>query len=261
MNFLMVISMVSAIGVFAYAVATTKGIDVKTIVDFHAFLIVICGSLAATAVSFQLDRVALMAKVFFHRSILGKKPNYILIIKELMKVAESYRNGKKIEDQIANVSDDFMQESLQVLADNIVDEQQLIRILRNRTFTILQRYNMDVNRFKSMGKYPPAMGLLGAVLGMIALLGGLGQPGAEANIGPAMSIALVATLYGIAVANLVIIPIGENLGEVAQEIKTKNLIIVEGIKLISRKTNPIILAEELNSFLLPKERVDWKSLG
>jgi chemotaxis protein MotA len=111
-----------------------------------------------------------------------------------------------------------------------------------------------------MGKYPPAMGLMGAVLGMIALLGGLGKPGAEKTIGPAMSIALVATLYGIAFANLIVIPIGENLTETAKEHQRKNMIITEGIKLVAARTNPIVLAEELNSYLLPNERIDWKSV-
>jgi chemotaxis protein MotA len=102
------------------------------------------------------------------------------------------------------------------------------------------------------------MGLMGAVLGMIALLGSLGSPGAEKTVGPAMSVALVATFYGIALANVLIIPIGENLVERAGIIRTKNTIIVAGVRLILEKTNPILLAEKLNSFLLPKERLDWK---
>ena len=125
---------------------------------------------------------------------------------------------------------------------------------------MFDRYNADANRFKAMGKFPPAMGLMGAVLGMIALLGSLGKPGAEKGIGPAMSVALVATFYGIAISNLLIIPIGENLAEAAHETKIKNKIIVEGVKLIAKKTNPIVLAEELNSYLLPNERIDWKKL-
>ena len=125
---------------------------------------------------------------------------------------------------------------------------------------MFSRYNDDAIRFRAMGKYPPAMGLMGAVLGMIALLAGLGKAGSEKSIGPSMSIALVATLYGIALANLIIIPIGENLTEAAKEQLRKNVIISEGIRLIATKVNPIILAEELNSFLLPSERVDWKKV-
>ena len=112
--------------------------------------------------------------------------------------------------------------------------------------------------YKPQGKYPPAIGLMGAVLGMIALLSGLGQPGAEKTIGPSMSIALVATLYGIALANLIVIPVGENLTAGAKEINRKNLIIIESLRLIHAKTNPLVLGEELNSFLLPRERIDWK---
>ena len=104
------------------------------------------------------------------------------------------------------------------------------------------------------------MGLLGAVTGMIALLGGLGKPGAEKTMGPAMSIALVATLYGIALANFFIIPIGESLVDSAKEMKRKNEIIIQGIKLILQDTNPVLMEEELNSFLLPGERIDRKKL-
>jgi chemotaxis protein MotA len=76
-----------------------------------------------------------------------------------------------------------------------------------------------------------------------------------------MSIALVATLYGIALANLIVIPIGENLTAAAKETKRKNVIIIEGIRLIAARTNPIVLAEELNSYLLPRERIDWKNVS
>jgi chemotaxis protein MotA len=92
------------------------------------------------------------------------------------------------------------------------------------------------------------------------LLGALGKPGAEKLIGPAMSVALLATFYGIAIANLVIIPVGEHLGGAARELKIKNDIIVEGTLLILKKTNPIVLAEKLNSFLLPDERLDMKEV-
>jgi chemotaxis protein MotA len=76
-------------------------------------------------------------------------------------------------------------------------------------------------------------------------------------IGPSMAIGLVATFYGLILSNLVFQPIAENLAQTTRKKQVKNTIIVEGIGLILEKTNPIILAEELNSFLLPSERVDW----
>lgn len=260
MNFFAVISFLLAAAVFLTSVLTT-GDDPKNLIDFHGVLIVFGGTVAATAISFQLDRTFLMLKVFFNRTIRGKKPDYIAIIRELMKLSDAYRNDSPSLKQMVDTSQDhFIKESMGALLDEVVPLDQLEKILNNRVKTIYTRYADDANRFQSMGKYPPAMGLMGAVLGMIALLGGLGKPGAEKGVGPAMSIALVATFYGIALANLVIIPIGENLAETSKEIKRKNIIIVEGVKLIAKRTNPIVLAEELNSFLLPAERIDWKSV-
>ena len=68
-----------------------------------------------------------------------------------------------------------------------------------------------IKGFKTMAKFPPAFGMMGTVLGLIALLQSLGNPDAKSQIGPAMAIALVTTLYGIAINNLAIIPMGESL--------------------------------------------------
>jgi chemotaxis protein MotA len=94
---------------------------------------------------------------------------------------------------------------------------------------------------------------------MVVLLSNLSGADAAKTIGPAMGICLITTLYGVALANLLIIPIAENLLSSARELKIKNFIIVEGVRLIMEETNPVILAEELNSFLLPGDRIDWKS--
>jgi chemotaxis protein MotA len=260
MNVIQVVSIIFALAVFLFAVLTSTE-DPTAMLDVHGMLIVIGGTIGASSVSFQLDRVFMMLKVFWKRNIRGKKPNYINCIKELMKLADLYRNDSgELKGQVEGCSDPFMKEAMEALLDKVVEDDKLFKILVRRVNTMYERYKADANRFTSMGKYPPAMGLMGAVLGMIALLGGLGKPGAEAGIGPAMSIALIATFYGIAIANLMIIPIGESLGEAAKEAFTKNKIIVEGVRLISQRTNPIVLAEELNSFLLPGERIDWKNL-
>jgi chemotaxis protein MotA len=259
-NFLVVISFILAAIVVGWAALSSTD-NPKSFLDLHGLVIVIAGSVVATSISFQLDRVFLMLKVFWNRTILGKKPDYVAVIKDLMKLADAYRNeSSELQSLVDSQKDTFLKEAMKLLLDELVEPAQLGRILKARAETIFERYNDDAARFKAMGKYPPAMGLMGAVIGMIALLGGLGKPGAEKTIGPSMSIALVATFYGIAFANLIVIPIGENLSETSKEILRKNTIIVEGIKLVSAKTNPIVLAEELNSYLLPNERVDWKAV-
>ena len=261
MNFNTIISFFMAAAVVGWAAFTATD-NPKNFLDLHGLVIVVGGTIVATSISFEWGRVLLMLKVFWNRTILGHKPDYIGIIKDLMKLADAYRNeSADLANIVENQKDPFVKESMKLLLDETLDTPQLNKILRVRVETTFNRYSDDAMRFKAMGKYPPAMGLMGAVLGMIALLSGLGRPGAEKTIGPSMSIALVATLYGIAFANLIVIPIGENLTETAKEHQRKNIIIVEGVKLVAAKTNPIVLAEELNSYLLPSERVDWKTIN
>lgn len=245
-------------GVFFLGVFTSTD-NVEAFLDAHAALIVFGGTGAVAAISFQIDRIWAMLKVFYWRVFYNKKIEFVPIIKDLMTIAEAYKKGEPHLGQVLErIEDHFIREGMELLGDNYLNHDELRHILSLRVKTIHFRYHEDAKKFKALGKFPPAMGLMGAVLGMIALLQTLGQPGAEQNVGPAMAVAMVATLYGIAFANLFVLPIAENLMDSAREIQTKNMIIVEGIMLIAKKKNKIILAEELNSYLLPHERIDWK---
>jgi len=260
MNVLSVISLVLAIVVLAVAILTASD-NPKAFLDVHGLLVVLGGTFAAAAVSIQLDKVFLLLKIYLERTIRGKKVDYQKVIEELMLIADMVRKeDPRVSDKVKQLNDAFMKDALELALDNSLEKGPIVKVLYQRSTTLFERYHMDASRFKGLGKYPPAMGLLGAVTGMIALLGGLGKPGAEKTMGPAMSIALVATLYGIALANFFVIPIGESLMDSAKEMKRKNEIIIQGIRLILEDTNPVLMEEELNSYLLPGEKVDRKKL-
>lgn len=260
MNVLSVISLLLAIIVLAVAILTASD-NPKAFLDVHGLLVVLGGTFAAAAVSIQLDKVFLLLKIYLERTIRGKKVDYQKVIEELMLIADMVRKeDPRVSDKVKQLNDAFMKDALELALDNSLEKGPIVKVLYQRSNTLFERYHMDASRFKGLGKYPPAMGLLGAVTGMIALLGGLGKPGAEKTMGPAMSIALVATLYGIALANFFVIPIGESLMDSAKEMKRKNEIIIQGIRLILEDTNPVLMEEELNSYLLPGEKVDRKKL-
>jgi chemotaxis protein MotA len=229
--------------------------------DPHAVFIVIGGSMAAASIAFQVDRILLLFKVFVRRVLRGQKEDNAKLIRELMILAEAYRmNAASFDKLVKDTQDFFLKEAIQAMLDNVLQGEELIRVLRTRVATIFARHTEDVIKLKAIGKYPPAFGLMGTTLSMITLLQKLGEPGGQKLIGPAMALGLVATFLGLALANLVFQPIAENLHDSAREARIKNIIIVEGVRLIALKTNPIVLAEELNSYLLPSERIDWKSI-
>ncbi len=121
------------------------------------------------------------------------------------------------------------------------------------------RYLHEANMFRTIGKFPPAFGLLATTLGMIAVLQKLGQPDSQKLIGPSMSIGLIGTLYGIALANLVFLPIAENLTERTQEEMALRRLIVEGSIMLKQQVNPVAMREGLNSYLMPSDRVVKKA--
>jgi chemotaxis protein MotA len=261
MNLLSVFSLILAVVVLGVAIFTASN-NPRSFLDWHGLLVVLGGTFAAAAVSIQLDKVFLLIKIYIDRTIRGRKVDYQKVTRQLMILADMIRKeDPEISNAVKDLKDPFMRDALELVLDDSLEKDSIVKVLYQRSNTVFERYHLDASRFKGLGKYPPAMGLLGAVTGMIALLGGLGKPGAEKTMGPAMSIALVATLYGIALANFFIVPIGESLMDSAKEMKRKNEIIIHGVKLILDDTNPVLMEEELNSFLLPSERIDRKKIS
>lgn len=228
--------------------------------DYPSLFIVLGGTFAATAICFQLNKISLLFKIFLSHLFGGSNINYKEIIRNVASVSEAYRNGEAAEQLVQKCKDPFLKEAVQLLADGILEEKQITKILEDRVENMNYKRSEDALKIKTLGRFPPAFGMMGTTIGMIVLLANLGGEDAIKMIGPAMGVCLITTLYGVVVANLVVIPVAENLIESGKLTHVKNLIIVEGIKHILMRSNPVLLAEELNSFLLPSERIDWKEL-
>ena len=262
MNLFSIFGFIFLLAVLGGGVVTTiSAKEYHLFADLPAIFLVIGGTAGAAAITMQINRVGILLKTFFNRLIRGKRVEYTKVIKDLMIIAESYRRGDSITSQIEKTDDLFLKEGLQMIDDNILKGDELFDLLEERVSYMFEHYIEEAAKFKNLGKYPPAFGLMATVLGMIALLSNLGGADAMKMVGPAMGMCLVATFMGIVLANVFILPIGDSLSDNAKEIHLKNKIIVAGLILISAKTNPIIVAEKLNSFLLPSDRLNWKEVA
>jgi chemotaxis protein MotA len=135
-----------------------------------------------------------------------------------------------------------------------LSDMELAEVLEKRVDVQYDRYRAEALTYKIVGKFPPAFGLVGTTLGMISLLQGLGAPNAFESVGPSMSTALVATFYGLVLANFFIIPIGENLAQASQVDLNMRRLIIDGVRLIKEKKHPLLVEEYLKSYLSPAER-------
>jgi chemotaxis protein MotA len=260
MNISSLISFIAAFGVLAFGLLSSSK-DPLVFIDGTSAFIVIGGTVTAAAISFRIEKLGTLLKIFFIRVMKGKATDYGDTIASLIKISQVYSQDKDKAKKIASDSNTpFLVEAMELANDNFLSKNELVKVLRSRVESLYQHYVADANKFKTLGKFPPAFGMMGTTIGMIVLLSNLGGADALKTIGPSMAICLITTLYGVAISNLIIIPIAENLTVATKEIKLRNTIITEGIRMILEGKNEVVLAEELNSFLLPNERVNWKEV-
>lgn len=259
MNLFTFISFILALCVFVAGLYLSSP-DLEMFFDTTSLFIVVGGSLAASAIAFGLDKLLLLARVFIARVLTGSEVKTTLLVKELIEVINGLKKGKSITEYIESTKDHFLKEALSLIQDGLLDRSDLVDVLRERNEFIAKDYSRETSKLKTIGKFPPAFGMVGTTIGMIVLLANLGGEDAMKKIGPAMGVCLITTLYGAALANLILIPMAENLNENTREIYNKNTIIIAGIQLILDKANPILAAEKLNSHLKPGKRVDWKEI-
>ncbi len=237
-----------------------SGMEYAFFLNFHGIVIVIGGTLAAASISFRLSKLISLTKVFFLRVLGHSRIDYTSIINQLMEVSRRHNVGQGSAQELsAGISHAFLKEAVELVGNGVLSQREIRQVLEQRVKTMENRYMHEANMFQTIGRFPPAFGLLATTLGMIALLQNLGQPGAEKLIGPAMSIGLVGTLYGIALANFVFFPIAENLKERTKEEMDLRRMIIEGAVLLKAQVNPMTMRENLNSFLAPGERVERKA--
>lgn len=223
--------------------------------DWHAFTIVIGGTAAAALLSFSFGNMVKLLKLFMRKVIKGSQEEYSTVIAEIVDISEHYRKNDSYLAQVApNLKTHFLKEGIELMLEGGLTDREIDNILAKRAHTHHSRYEEDAHMFTTLAKFPPAFGLLGAVVGIIALMQGLGGADAIKTVGPAMAVALVATLYGIGVANFIFIPVGENLAKFNRQDRVLRKMVLDGIKMIRAKKHPLLVEENLRSYLLPHER-------
>jgi chemotaxis protein MotA len=254
MNISGLFGFISAICVLTFVIAGAHG-NSKVFLDPHALVIVLGGTLTVALLCFPLNQLFRALKVVMGKMLGKMEFNYVEMIDIIVNTSQVYRSNPKASlDQIGTESHPFFKEGMQMLVEYGFNADDLERILQNSIDGKKKRDHDDAKVWHTVSRFPPAFGLMGATVGMISLLQGLGEPGAQDKIGGAMATALVATFYGIAAANLIFIPVAEKVHEVStQDLVMRNL-IKEGILMIQEKRHPILISEYLKSFLDEKER-------
>ncbi|SMF36619.1 chemotaxis protein MotA [Alteromonadaceae bacterium Bs31] len=150
-----------------------------------------------------------------------------------------------LENIAEREKDAFSKKGLQLLVDG--SEPDVIRhVLETDLIVAEQRDHDAVQFYESMGGYAPTIGIIGAVMGLIHVMQHLADP---SELGPGIAVAFVATIYGVAFANLFLLPIANKLKACIKEQSQFRELLIEGIIAIADGENPRAIEMKLSGYL------------
>lgn len=228
------------------------GVGIGPYLSVDSVLIVILGSFGAMLVAQPMSRMlGIMSylKHVFNTATWNEEE----LISQLVGFSDRARKEGllALEDNLDAVEDEFMRKGIQLVVDG-TDPDIIKSILYADLNQLQARHEIGVKIMDDWSKIAPAFGMIGTLVGLIAMLGSIG--GDTAAIGRGMQTALVTTLYGSFLANLFLIPFKSKMEDRDREESRVKEIVIEGILSIQSGDNPRILLEKLVSYLPPGQR-------
>jgi len=223
----------------------------RALINGPAALLVFGGTFGAAIISFRMSQLkslpAVLAKAFTEKS-----QDVSEVIALLVGFAErARREGLLVlEEDLDTLTDPFLQRGVQLAIDGT--DPELVRDILTTELHFLQaRHRVGESIFTTLGGFAPTLGIIGTVVGLIHMLSSLSDPG---RMGPLIASAFLATLYGVASANLLFLPIAKKLrARSAEEVLVRE-VMVEGILSIQAGDNPRVVEEKLKAYLAPRVR-------
>lgn len=247
MDLATVIGMLGAIGFVVMAMIL--GGNMGMFINVPSILIVFGGTLFVVLSQFTLGQFFGAGKVV-GKAFMFKIDSPEALIEKIVEMADSARKGGFLALEEAEIENPFMQKGVDMLVDGHDIEVVRETLAKDISMTS-DRHEFGATMFKNMGDVAPAMGMIGTLIGLVAMLSNMDDPKA---IGPAMAVALLTTLYGAFFANVMCLPIALKLQNRAEEEKLNQKLVLDGIVGIADGQNPRVIEGILKNYLAANKR-------
>ena len=226
--------------------AALEGVHMKALVQPTAALIVLGGTFGATFISFPLPAI-IQAFKDVKIAFLPNKVDLEGVVKDIINYAtKARRNGLiSLEQEAQSVRDPFIKKGISLVVDGI-DPQKLRETLEADIMAYEDHTKHSVEFYEAAGGYAPTIGIIGAVLGLIHVMGNLSD---SSKLGGGIAVAFVATIYGLMVANIICLPISSKLKIRMKEEILRRVMILEGLIAIQNGENPHFIEQKLKAFV------------
>ncbi len=223
-----------------------EGGHLDTILNSVALLIVLGGTVGAVMLQTPLDTFIRSLKM----SIWIFRPPVISAEETLNKILEWNQIARKegliaLDNVAIDEPDLFSQKGLQMISDGA--DAELIRDILENELDIQEENDIQAAKvYEAMGGYSPTIGIIGAVMGLIHVMGNLADP---SSLGSGIAVAFVATIYGVTFANLLFLPMGNKLKVLVSRRNRLQMMLVDGLVCVAEGENPRNIESRLQAYM------------
>lgn len=253
MDIATLIGMVVCIGLVLFAIIQGAGVSglVNNFVDVQSVMITIGGAFCAVMASNSMKDFLNGLKAI---KMVLKTPalNIQEIIEKIISLSNVARKDGllSLEEAAGDLDDQFMKKGILLIVDG-TDPELVRAILETELDSIDNRHKKNIDFWDNVSSMGPAWGMIGTLVGLVNMLQNMSD---ASSIGPAMSVALLTTLYGSLMANWICTPVSNKLKANNKAEMMVKEIMIEGLLSIQAGENPRVIEEKLKSFLAPNER-------
>jgi len=251
MNISTVIGILFGIGLIVASIFLSA-VQPGVYVNGPGLLVVIGGTMAATLVSFPMQELQRVSKGI---ALVFRQEEYSIRedVGEIANAARLRMRGDfaRIEDQLNRIENPFLRTAIQLVADG-TPQEEIMSMLNWRVRRLQEREKAEARVFHTMSTYAPAFGMFGTLVGMVNMLYDVNGPDLMST-GHNMAVALMTTLYGLILSNLIFKPIAIKLERRTEGRVMVMHMIMEGTILLADNRSPAFIRETLKSFVAQHE--------
>ncbi|MFC3152424.1 flagellar motor protein PomA [Litoribrevibacter euphylliae] len=243
-------TLVGIIGAFAIVIAAmVLGGAPHMFLNVPSLLIVVGGTLFAVLMKYELGQFLAAGKIAV-KAFMFKLQSPEDLISEVVDMAAEARKGGLLSLEGKESENKFLMNGIQLLVDG--HDPEVVRTLLTKEMNLaVERHDAGSSIFSQLGEVAPAMGMIGTLIGLVAMLANMDDP---KSIGPAMAVALLTTLYGAMIANMFAQPVADKLNlRAGQEAMSKRMVI-DALLAIQAGQNPKVIESMLRTYLAEGKR-------
>ncbi|MAX25506.1 MAG: motility protein A [Phycisphaeraceae bacterium] len=230
--------------------AMMSGGQLDIFIDVPSIIMVIGGTSTILFVCFPVGTVKEIVKII-KRCFFNEDKSVQKLIEDMVSFAEIARRDGilSLEGVTKDIDDPFIVSGIQMAVDG-TDPELIEQIMQTELDNVADRHASGKATLDAIGKYGPAFGMIGTLVGLVIMLQNMGDP---SKLGPGMAVALITTFYGALMANAFALPLADRLSLRSSEEILYKTIIIKGVMAIQSGDNPRIVEQKLKTYLPPTQ--------